>query len=126
MPPARNVGITVRSSHEHYDGTSYPDGLAGAAIPIEARICSACDAFGAMTTDRSYRKALPVADAVAELHRCAGTQFDPDVLSALVDALHDAPLWPVGNRQAEHDRVSGFVLERRAPLASSAPQPPAT
>jgi HD-GYP domain-containing protein (c-di-GMP phosphodiesterase class II) len=84
------------------------------------------DAFSAMTTDRSYRQVLPVADAVAELHRCAGTQFDPDVVTALVDALHDAPPWPVANRQAEHDRVSGFVLERRPPLGSSASQPPAT
>jgi HD-GYP domain-containing protein (c-di-GMP phosphodiesterase class II) len=85
------AGVIVRSSHEHYDGTGYPDGLAGASIPIEARICSTCDAFSAMTTDRSYRQALPVAAAIAELHRCAGTQFDPDVVSALVDVLHDAP-----------------------------------
>jgi HD domain len=79
------VGQIVRSSHEHYDGSGYPDGLAGEEIPIEARIVTCCDAFSAMTTTRSYRKAMPIADAVAELHACAETQFDPDVAAALID-----------------------------------------
>jgi HD-GYP domain-containing protein (c-di-GMP phosphodiesterase class II) len=78
------VGVVVRASHERYDGGGYPDGLAGEAIPLAARIVSACDAFNAMTTDRSYRKALSVDVAVAELRECAGTQFDPDVVEALV------------------------------------------
>ncbi len=77
------VGRIVRSSHEHYDGSGYPDGLAGEEIPIEARIVTCCDAFSAMTTTRSYREAMPVEDALAELRRCAGTQFDPTVASAL-------------------------------------------
>jgi HD-GYP domain-containing protein (c-di-GMP phosphodiesterase class II) len=64
-----NVGRIVRSCHEDWDGTGYPDGLAGAAIPRVARIVRCCDAFSAMTTDRSYRKAMPTEDAVAELHR---------------------------------------------------------
>jgi len=84
------VGTIVRASHEDYDGRGYPDGLAGDAIPIEARICSACDAFSAMTTDRPYRAAMPVELAVAELRRCAGTQFDPCVVDTLVTVvLHD-------------------------------------
>jgi HD-GYP domain-containing protein (c-di-GMP phosphodiesterase class II) len=79
-----HVGRLVRSCHEHWDGGGYPDGLAGERIPLVARIVCACDAFSAMTTDRSYRRALPRAVAVEELRRCAGTQFDPDVVAALV------------------------------------------
>jgi len=84
------VGRIVRSSHEHYDGSGYPDGLAGAKIPIEARIVTCCDAFSAMTTTRPYRKAMPLTDAVAELRAGGGTQFDPDVANALI-AIADGP-----------------------------------
>ena len=77
------VGQIVRSSHEHYDGSGYPDGLAGEAIPVEARIVTCCDAFSAMTTTRSYRKAMPMEAVLAELRSCSGTQFDPNVVSAL-------------------------------------------
>lgn len=82
-----NVGRIVRSCHEDWDGTGYPDGLAGTAIPRVARIVRCCDAFSAMTTDRSYRKAMPTEDALAELHRCSGTDFDPDVVEALAAAV---------------------------------------
>ena len=78
------VGTVVRASHERWDGGGYPDGLAAEDIPLASRIVSACDAYNAMTTDRSYRKALPAAAAVAELERCAGTQFDPQVVAALI------------------------------------------
>jgi putative nucleotidyltransferase with HDIG domain len=81
------VGVVVRASHERWDGGGYPDGLAGEAIPLAARIVSACDAYNAMTTDRSYRRALPAAEAVAELERCAGSQFDPAVVTALVEVV---------------------------------------
>jgi HD-GYP domain-containing protein (c-di-GMP phosphodiesterase class II) len=82
-----NVGHIVRSCHEDWDGTGYPDGLAGDAIPRVARIVRACDAFSAMTTDRPYRKALPVEDAIAELRRCSGTDFDPEVVEALAASV---------------------------------------
>lgn len=81
------VGPLVRSCHEHWDGNGYPDGLAGEEIPLVARIVCACDAWSAMTTDRSYRLALSRDAAGAELRACAGTQFDPQVVDALVAAL---------------------------------------
>jgi putative nucleotidyltransferase with HDIG domain len=83
----REVGEIVRSSHERWDGGGYPDGLRGEAIPLEARIVSCCDAFNAMTTTRSYRAAMPVAAALAELKDNAGTQFDRRVVQALVRVI---------------------------------------
>jgi diguanylate cyclase (GGDEF)-like protein len=80
----------VRSCHERWDGTGYPDRLAGEEIPVEARIIFACDAFHAMTTDRPYRKALPVDEALSRLAAAAGTQFDPAVVEACVRVL-EAP-----------------------------------
>ena len=73
----------MRHHHERYDGTGYPDGLAAQEIPVEARIIAAADAYCAMTTDRVYCAARPPQAAVQELHRCAGTHFDPDVVGAL-------------------------------------------
>jgi HD-GYP domain-containing protein (c-di-GMP phosphodiesterase class II) len=78
------VGRLVRSCHEHYDGSGYPDGLAGEDIPLVARIVCCCDAFHAMTSDRVYRKALSQDVAIAELLANSGTQFDPQVVAALV------------------------------------------
>jgi HD-GYP domain-containing protein (c-di-GMP phosphodiesterase class II) len=90
--------VVVRASHERWDGKGYPDGLAGEAIPVAARIVSACDAFNAMTTDRSYRKALPLEVAIAELQANAGTQFAPEVVDALVAVVtrEAAPDWQLG------------------------------
>jgi HD-GYP domain-containing protein (c-di-GMP phosphodiesterase class II) len=81
------VGEIVRSCHERWDGGGYPDGLAGEEIPLTARIVFVCDAYNAMTTDRPYRKALSMEDALEELVRNAGTQFDPTVVAALIRAL---------------------------------------
>jgi putative nucleotidyltransferase with HDIG domain len=81
------IGLIVRSSHEHWDGTGYPDGLAGDQIPLEARIVAACDAFNAMTTTRSYRAAMSRHAAIEELEAHAGTQFDPRVISALIEMI---------------------------------------
>ena len=81
------VGRVVRSCHERYDGKGYPDGLTGEEIPLLARVVACCDAFNAMTSDRSYRKALPRDEAVAELRNGRGTQFDPQVVDALIASL---------------------------------------
>jgi putative nucleotidyltransferase with HDIG domain len=82
-----DVGRIVRSCHERWDGTGYPDGLADTTIPLAARIVCTCDAWSAMTTDRPYRKALTQDAAAAELRACAGTHFDPAVVDALVAVL---------------------------------------
>ena len=76
----------VRAVHERWDGSGYPDRLAGEAIPIESRIVAVCDAWDAMTSDRPYRQALGAADARAELVRGAGSQFDPTVVAAFLEA----------------------------------------
>jgi HD-GYP domain-containing protein (c-di-GMP phosphodiesterase class II) len=81
----RDVGAIVRASHERWDGSGYPDRLAGEAIPLEARIVSCCDAFNAMTTDRPYRSARSLEVAIAELRANAGTQFDPAVVESLIE-----------------------------------------
>jgi diguanylate cyclase (GGDEF)-like protein len=83
-PVLQQIASLVRSTHEHWDGTGYPDSLAGEAIPLSSRIVSACDAYTAMRETRAYRDATPDAEAVRELRRCAGRQFDPLVVEALV------------------------------------------
>ena len=77
----------VRHHHERWDGSGYPDRLVGRAIPLGARIVAVCDAFRAMTEDRPYRASLGLAEALSELESCAGSQFDPDCVEALMRAL---------------------------------------
>jgi diguanylate cyclase (GGDEF)-like protein len=85
----RPVGRVVRSSHERWDGGGYPDGLRGEDIPLGARIVLACDAWDAMTSDRSYRRALPPDVAAEELRANVGSQFDPKVVAALLSVVFD-------------------------------------
>jgi two-component system, cell cycle response regulator len=82
-PALIDVAGIVRSTHERLDGTGYPDGLSDAEIPLEARIISACDAYSSMTGERAYRPPLAPGEAIAELERHAGTQFDPGVVEVL-------------------------------------------
>jgi diguanylate cyclase (GGDEF)-like protein len=88
---AQTAGL-VRSSHERFDGTGYPDALDGRAIPLGASIIAVCDAFDAMVATRPYRAAMAPADAVAELRRCAGTQFDPLVVEAFCAVAAESDL----------------------------------
>lgn len=81
------VKAAIRHHHERYDGKGYPYGLAGESIPLEARILSVADSYEAMTSDRPYRKALSDGQAVADLVRCSGTQFDPAVVEIFLRAL---------------------------------------
>ena len=99
-PTMRAVGEIVRATHERWDGTGYVDALATRDIPLAARIIAVCDAYTAMISDRPYRKALSHAEALAELRRCAFTQFDPEVVQvfcAELEAQRPAPV--TGTRQ---------------------------
>ena len=87
IPGLGAVARVVRHEHERWDGGGYPDGISGEEIPLEARIILACDAYHAMTSDRPYRQAMSHRDALAELSKHAGTQFDPQVVEALVGLL---------------------------------------
>ena len=94
-PALRSAARLVRASHERWDGLGYPDGLAGDAIPLGARVVAACDAYHAMTTKRPHRPSRSSSEALAELYRCAGTQFDREVVDAFArvlerDAAHAA------------------------------------
>jgi HD-GYP domain-containing protein (c-di-GMP phosphodiesterase class II) len=88
----------IRCHHEWVDGHGYPHGLRGEEIPLEARIMHVADAFEAMTSDRPYSDGVSVGDALAELRACAGTQFDSDVVEALVELV-------------EHDELSVLALK---------------
>jgi HD-GYP domain-containing protein (c-di-GMP phosphodiesterase class II) len=106
-----DVGRVVRSSHEHWDGSGYPDGLAGHQIPIEARIVSACDAFSAMTTTRSYRQAMSLEAAREELLGNSGSQFDPRVVDTLMDVLGAEHVSASLEPRAEYSRVSASDVQ---------------
>lgn len=96
-PELRGVATVVRSTHERWDGTGYPDELSGEETPLASRILAACDAFTAMTSPRPYREQLSEHGALAELERCAGTQFDPAVVAALVAVVRErVPAEPRG------------------------------
>jgi diguanylate cyclase (GGDEF)-like protein len=86
-PALRSVARLVRSSHERWDGRGYPDGLAGDEIPLGARVVAVCDAFDAMTSNRAYRRRIGEPAALAELRRCAGSQFDTQVVDAFARVL---------------------------------------
>jgi HD-GYP domain-containing protein (c-di-GMP phosphodiesterase class II) len=124
----------IMHHHERLDGLGYPMGLAGMKIPEFARAIAVADAFDSMTTTRSYRGARTVEEAFGELRRCAGTQFDPRMVEALISAVQEngwttetAPLFPVsalaaetveptadGTRHWDHDDPQDVVQPRTA------------
>jgi two-component system, cell cycle response regulator len=94
-PALARVAEIVRATHERYDGAGYPRGLAGEQIPLASRIVLVCDSFDAMISEHPYRAARTEADALAELRRCAGTQFDPHVVAAFIaERLERRPSQP--------------------------------
>ncbi|MDO9353403.1 MAG: HD domain-containing phosphohydrolase, partial [Solirubrobacteraceae bacterium] len=96
-----DAGRIVRAHHERWDGMGYPDRLREDAIPIAARIITVCDSFSAMTTTRSYSRAMSRADALAELERCSGTQFDPRVVEAVFALTERNPDFLSANRSVQ-------------------------
>lgn len=86
-PELVSIANGILCHHEHWDGKGYPQGLKGEEIPVTSRIINIVDAFDAMTNDRSYHKAVTKAEAVKELKRCSGTQFDPDIVKAFIDMI---------------------------------------
>ena len=89
-PALASVAPIIRSTHERWDGKGYPDGLSGESIPVEARIVSVCDAYSAMIHGRPYGAPRTAAEALAEVVRCAGSQFDPRAVEALQAVLVSA------------------------------------
>jgi putative nucleotidyltransferase with HDIG domain len=88
-PSLKDVAALVRSHHERYDGRGYPDGLAGDQIPLGSCVIAVCDAFVAMMRHRPYIDAITVVEALAELHRCSGSQFNPLVVGMFDDVFND-------------------------------------
>lgn len=110
VPGFDGVARAVRHEHERWDGGGYPDGVSGEDIPLASRIVFTCDAFHAMTSDRPYRAAMPVADARAELNKHAGSQFDPTVVTAFDHIIEngtlDRALAAVDRRQHKQTAVA--------------------
>jgi HD-GYP domain-containing protein (c-di-GMP phosphodiesterase class II) len=115
-PALASVAALVRSSCEHFDGSGYPDSLAGEAIPLGSRIVAVCVAFTALTSKRPYRPARTPEEALAVLRSCAGTQFDPRVVEALAEDLADEVSPP---RLGEPDEVGN--PQRAAVLSTAGP-----
>jgi HD-GYP domain-containing protein (c-di-GMP phosphodiesterase class II) len=93
-PALGHAARLVRSSHEAFDGSGYPDGLAGVEIPLGARIITVCDAFDAMISKRPNSASRTTAEALAELRRCAGTQFDPDIVTMFEQVIAERAQLP--------------------------------
>jgi putative nucleotidyltransferase with HDIG domain len=109
----------ITHHHERWDGCGYPDGLAGKDIPLASRILMVTDAFDAMTSDRPYRKAMPVEDALRELQRNAGTQFDPEIVEAFVSMIGRHGIHP--SHQAANGR-GGMPTDGRTVQQAAEPE----
>jgi diguanylate cyclase (GGDEF)-like protein len=118
-PSLERIGPLVRASHERWDGRGYPDGLAGEQIPLGARIVTICDSFRAMLDERSYKPAMALEDALAELRRCAGSQFDPQLVEVFCTIVSE-------RMKRATDAARPMALPLRAGPPGRAPRRPAT
>lgn len=89
MEELEDIAKIIRYHHESWDGKGYPEGLSGKDIPLEARILAVADAFDAMTSERPYKRALTIKEAIEELKRCSGTQFEPRIVDVMVSILEE-------------------------------------
>lgn len=89
MEELEDIAKMIRYHHERWDGKGYPEGLSGEDIPLEARILAVADAFDAMTSERPYKRALTIKEAIEELKRCSGTQFEPRIVDVMVSILEE-------------------------------------
>ena len=105
-PVLADIAPLVRSSHERFDGAGYPDGLVGNEIELGSRIICVCDAYDAMTSQRPYRDAIPPEEAIAELRRCAGSQFDPRVVETFCRTLANRGVDQSDSQHAAEEPVS--------------------
>ena len=109
-PALEDVAKIVRSSHESFDGSGYPDGLAGEQIPRAARVIAVCDAFHAMTDERPYQPAKSPQEAMTELRRCKGTRFDPEVVEAICSEIEVGHIPPATARPLPEPGPAPLVL----------------
>ena len=137
-PSLERIGPLVRASHERWDGNGYPDGLAGEEIPLGARIITICDSFRAMLDERAYKPAITLEHALAELRRCAGTQFDPSLVEVFCRLVSEragdarptgarapaAPRAPTAGRPATGPRRAGLPPEGQRRSSAAAGSPP--
>ncbi len=115
VPSLRHLAAAVRACYEHWDGSGYPDGLAGEQIPLASRIILVCNAFCALTSDRSYRRALSLQDAAHELVAHRGTRFCPRSVDALLAALESDPASAVALGQADRGSSTPDPASNGAP-----------
>ena len=115
------VGAIVRAHHERWDGGGYPDGLAGEAIPLEARIITCCDSWSAMRTDRPYRRAMPFEVAAEQMTANAGSQFDPALVEVMLPVVAAAEA-AQGAAAAEAAQAAGHVNGTAAEVVTASPQ----
>ena len=131
VPEMAGVAKIVRHTHEHWDGSGYPDGLRGEEIPLESRVILCADAFHAMRCDRPYRRGRGARAALAEMEACAGTQFDPEVVSIFTRQQRDAHIPAIkagqGRRrvhEGEPPSAAGRALGRDLPVPRRPGGPP--
>ncbi len=122
-PAMSPVARLVRSSHEHWDGRGYPDGRRGREIPLGARVIAVCDAFHAMTSERPYGHGTDASAAVAELRRCAGRQFDAEVVEIFCALLAEGPGDAIESEAAAQSRAAQDAGASRGNRDSAHAQP---